>query len=292
MKTTYHINTAKNKQETELRGNALFPISIYQRDVNEYVGNQIALHWHHELELFVLQTGKVKINLIDHEIILEPGKGLFINSNVFHNIIPLAKSCKYRSIVFDSSIVAGKTDSIFEQRYLLPLTNSKVKSYLFDQTMIEHFHHAFDACCKQEEGYEFSVREHLSKILLSIIKQSKSLVKQPPTIQELHLKNMIIWLQEHYQEAITVNQLSKAMGICVRECQKIFASLLHTTPIQYLTRYRIIMACEFLLNSNHSISEIAYDCGFDNPSYFSLQFKKITNMTPKVYRNLHQVNKL
>ncbi|WP_367237061.1 helix-turn-helix domain-containing protein [Thomasclavelia sp.] len=33
----------------------------------------------------------------------------------------------------------------------------------------------------------------------------------------------------------------------------------------------------------------AYDCGFDNPSYFSIQFKKITNMTPRAYRNLHYI---
>ncbi len=213
---------------------------------------KILIHWYHELELFVLQTGKVKINLVDYELIPESGEGFFINSNVFHNIIPLAKSRKYRSIVFDSSIVAGKTGSIFEQRYLLPLTNSKVKSYLFDQTI---------------------------RVISKTITDNSRIT----------FKNMIIWLQEHYQEPITVNQLSKAMGICVRECQKIFASLLHTTPIQYLTRYRIIMACEFLLNSNHSISEIAYDCGFDNPSYFSMQFKKITNMTPRAYRNLRYI---
>lgn len=98
------------------------------------------------------------------------------------------------------------------------------------------------------------------------------------------MKQMLSWLDKHYMEEITTAQLADAAGICVRECQRSFSNILHTTPIRYLNRRRITIAAEFLISTDLPVSEIALCCGFDNPSYFAKQFKAITGMTPKDYR--------
>ncbi len=52
----------------------------------------------------------------------------------------------------------------------------------------------------------------------------------------------------------------------------------------YLTRYRIEKAKEFLCNTEMKNYEIAYEIGYENPSYFTKTFKRLTGVTPQEYR--------
>ena len=52
-----------------------------------------------------------------------------------------------------------------------------------------------------------------------------------------------------------------------------------------LNEIRIEYACKLLLHSNLTISEIAYEVGYNNLSYFNKVFKTITKQTPIEYKN-------
>ena len=51
--------------------------------------------------------------------------------------------------------------------------------------------------------------------------------------------------------------------------------------------YRLQMSAEKLVTTSKQITEIAYACGFGQPSYFNRLFLKEYNMTPNQYRKLH-----
>jgi AraC-like DNA-binding protein len=57
----------------------------------------------------------------------------------------------------------------------------------------------------------------------------------------------------------------------------------HRTPIDYLNYYRIERACFKLVSTNLSITEVAFECGFNDLSYFIKTFKKYKAITPKQY---------
>jgi len=60
--------------------------------------------------------------------------------------------------------------------------------------------------------------------------------------------------------------------------------------INYLTNIRIEKAKELLRSTNLKSYEIAYKVGYDNPTYFSTVFKKLTGMTPLDYKkDLHDL---
>ena len=54
--------------------------------------------------------------------------------------------------------------------------------------------------------------------------------------------------------------------------------------MEYLNQYRINRAAEMLLGTDESIEDIAYDCGFNDISYFIKLFKRYKNKTPLKYR--------
>lgn len=292
MEAIYFVPQNKNKQELLKRGTPIFPCSTYNRDVRQYINGEISPHWHHEMEIFLLIEGHAHISFVDSTFELESGEGYFVNSNVLHGIsCPLDRCCRYHSIVFDPSIISGATGSAYDILYTRPFIEQGGPSWIFHpndtlggETIIRLFQAAFDACETKTDGYEFIVRDSLSRILLLLRKHLQGTSSKQSSQQELRIKQMLSWLDEHYMEPITISQLADVAGICVRECQRSFSNILHTTPIQYLNRRRIAMAAECLISTDLSVSEIGLRCGFDNPSYFSKQFKHMTGMTPRAYR--------
>ena len=56
------------------------------------------------------------------------------------------------------------------------------------------------------------------------------------------------------------------------------------TPLQYITKLRITNAKSLLETTSYNVTEIAQTVGYDNPLYFSRQFKKYTGVSPKEYK--------
>ena len=78
------------------------------------------------------------------------------------------------------------------------------------------------------------------------------------------IKLMLIYIHEHYPENLSVKELAAAAYTSERECYRIFREHLHTTPIAYLTAYRIQIACQMLAESKASITEVGTACGMGN----------------------------
>lgn len=289
----YTISLGAHRKETAPRGTASFPCAAYQGDVQKFVAGQIIPHWHHEIEWFFLLDGHVRVSFIDQEYDLQPRSGYLANSNVLHSVDCMTdQHCHYHSIVFDPSIISGAPGSVFEKSYVRPFLDLGPSMWLFDasdhgttdiESLFSDAYHAFET---EPRGYEFLVRDVLSRLIVQLMDDSALATKQT-VIQDLRVKQMLSWLDLHYREHITIEQLAETAGISVRECQRIFSTVLHDTPMKYLLRRRISSAAELLASTSGSILDIATSCGFDSASYFSKQFKTLTGMTPREYRAKH-----
>ncbi len=288
----YSIPKTQTGQEILERGTPLFPCAVYDRDIRHYIGGEIPPHWHHEMEIFLLQEGSAHISLADSGFDLRAGEGYFVNSDVLHGVSsPPGQPCRYRSIVFDPCILSGVPGSAFDILYLKPFAEQGGRAFSFRKNdgdagdeIARLFRAAFQNCETEKSGYEFLVRDALSRIFLLLRDLSPLAKARPQNGREIRLKRMLAWLDEHYMEPVTVSQLAECSGICVRECQRIFSSLLHTTPVQYLNRRRVAVAAEFLVSTDMPVIEVGLCCGFQNPGYFAKQFKRLTGMTPGEYR--------
>ena len=63
---------------------------------------------------------------------------------------------------------------------------------------------------------------------------------------------------------------------------KTYKKVTGVTPIQFLINYRIEYAC-FLLKQGYRINEVAYECGFNDISNFSVRFKKVIGVPPSKF---------
>ena len=99
------------------------------------------------------------------------------------------------------------------------------------------------------------------------------------------LKRAISYIMQNYASPLTLDELARYCNISKQHLIRYFKSELGTTPLKYITEYRVTRAKELLFNyPDLSIGEISEELGFENQHYFSKVFSKITGETPSDYR--------
>ena len=69
-----------------------------------------------------------------------------------------------------------------------------------------------------------------------------------------------------------------------RSFLRAFQAATGTSPLAWLISQRIHRACQVLRHTDRSITEIAFDVGFNDSNYFTRQFRKVTGFSPRAYR--------
>lgn len=100
-----------------------------------------------------------------------------------------------------------------------------------------------------------------------------------------NLKRAISYIMQNYSKPITLDELAAYCNVSKQQLIRCFKSELNTTPIKYITEYKISRAKDLLFNYPHlSIGEISAELGFDNQHYFSKVFTKTAGESPSAYR--------
>lgn len=90
-------------------------------------------------------------------------------------------------------------------------------------------------------------------------------------------------LDEQFTQNIPIAELADLCGFSETHFRRLFTKTFHCSPTEYRLNKRILLAKDFLLMGELSVSEIARAVGFEDANYFSRVFKAYTGMTPSEY---------
>lgn len=124
------------------------------------------------------------------------------------------------------------------------------------------------------------ISQILSECVLSTMTMGKA-GDVPQIIQSVRM-----YLQNHYQEKNTLEELGARFSINPYYLQKQFKRYVGMSPTEYQIFLRMAKAKELIRGTKLSVSEIAYAVGIENLGYFTRQFKQQEGMTPQEYRKL------
>ncbi len=91
-------------------------------------------------------------------------------------------------------------------------------------------------------------------------------------------------LHEH-TESLSLEYLSEQLGVHPVHLSRSIPKYLSTTLGDYMRQQKIKKALSYLMNPNHSLTDVAYLSGFSDQSHFIRTFKSYFNKTPKVFRS-------
>ena len=99
-----------------------------------------------------------------------------------------------------------------------------------------------------------------------------------------HLKKAVIYIDSHYGENITLDDIVISASLNHSSLTKLFKDELGMTPIEYLWYHRLVIAKKLLSFTDLSIKEISHRCGFKTIQHFSRKFEEKIGCNPGVFR--------
>ncbi len=99
------------------------------------------------------------------------------------------------------------------------------------------------------------------------------------------LSDVYQYVKENYKKEISLDEVAQIANLTPTSFCRMFKAKTKKNFIEYLNEIRISNACKLLIETDMSVSEIAYECGYKTVSNFNKLFKKNTGNTPKEYQN-------
>ncbi len=102
--------------------------------------------------------------------------------------------------------------------------------------------------------------------------------------RDRQLLQVIDYINDYLAEEIKLSDLAELLGMSQFHFSHLFKQSMGVPPHQYVIQQRVERAKQFLKQTELSIAEIAFLCGFNSHSHLSKWFRQLTGMTPKAYR--------
>lgn len=279
------MNTAEYK-ESKSRGSSDFPVEIHLIS-SEHPRYVMPCHWHEECELIYIESGEFMYEIDMEEGLATEGDILFVSGEMLHSGIP--NSCKYKCIVFNMDFLMKGNSACYSLLSPFAIGSSRVNLRLpsDDPDIQRVVRELFECVGSMPEGGILQTQGLLYQLFGYIIqkncyvKHASASAGSQKRIRQL--KNTLAFIESNYSSPLTLEQMAQAADMSPKYFCYFFHNMTHRTPIDYLNRHRIDVAQARLAAGHHNITEIAFECGFNDLSYFIRVFKKYVGTTPKQY---------
>ena len=187
------------------------------------------------------------------------------------------------ALIHDFFLLKPFTDNI---RYVFPI---------FDEYLdnLKRLFSALEKELKEQPDWYWSCRSrsYFMEMML-LLERIYGLIGQNDPMENAnsvlnpHLKKAVIYIENNYREAVTLEGVSKAVALSHSSLTQLFKNELEMTPIEYVWYHRIVVAKKFLAFTELPIKEIASRCGFKTTQHFSRKFEESIGCTPTTYRTV------
>lgn len=273
--------------ELKQHGTEDFPIELYHID-SSHTRYEMSSHWHNEIEIIRVLDGTLNVRLNNSSYTVKKNEIIFANSETVHQASP--DNCIYECLDFHLDFIPVSNngskyfmDSLKNHEYTITEYHNDTSS-----TFSIAVNQLFDAMANQSSGYKFKVIGALYNLFGTIIDlhlyqpTDSAMIGSDKNVPKL--KNVLYFIRTNYDSPISLVDMADAAGMSPKYFCYFFKDMTTKTPVEYLNTYRIEKASRKLLNSDMSVTDIAFSCGFNDLSYFIKTFKSIKGITPARFR--------
>ena len=280
----------------DLQGTPEEPIRFYLDRMDQFDRAGIHWHWHPEVEFNVILRGRMEYYVENEHHTLAAGQGIFKNANILHMAQPARETpdAEMFSVILDPSFIAP-VQSVIYRKYIAPFLGSQeLRSLVFSpalpwqQTCLDALRQAYALYQTKVGAYELHIHRLLCQVWQAMAEHAQELPRHDLTAgqrtDQVRAKQMMAFLQTHFREKLTLDQVAEAANVSRNTCLTCFRRVLGLSPMEYLLSYRLSQAAHLLLTSDLPVARVAEACGLGDASYFGKCFRRKTGLSPSQYR--------
>lgn len=253
--------------------------------------NTFASHLHKQVELIIVLEGSLTVTADSKPHKLSKGQGIIVFPNRLHSL--------YTDATTGSHVLL----CIFEPDFC-PHYRKYFQSYIPDRNNFElndlspHSRLAAEQLLALTETFDrkAAIPPYTSSLAEGYLSLLLADLFTPSSANPFHLQHqnggddleleqrVLIYLDEHFTEELSLEHLSKEFGISRFRLSRLFSEKLQTGFPSYVTSKRLEYARELLSTTDESVTNIALDAGFGSSRSFFREFKNAYRLTPNEYR--------
>jgi len=260
------------------------------------------LHRHKEFELNFIQNGKGVRRIVgdsveeigDYELVLVGGEEL---EHVWEQGSCQSKDIREITIQFSGDIFGNELLSKNQFASIQRMLRRAEHGLSFPLSTIMKVYSILDDIANDNERfvqflkslyilYELSVSEG-TRVLAS-----SSFAHSPRKVESRRVEKVRQYIDEHYSNQLKLADLAALVGMNPVSFSRFFHQRTGRTLSEYIVDIRLGRAARMLVDTSKTVSEICYECGFNNLSNFNRTFKARRNCTPRDFRAMYKKNKV
>ena len=251
-------------------------VAFYSVDVHTIT------HIQSQVELILIEKGSLRAKVSGREFTVDEGNGLLICPHVLHQYSPVSEGTVVSTFIFSTEFLSDfkaffesgnvpfvkyKKDKCPEfarnqTKYLIDFSHN----YSFGKTVMKGLLTAFlSGIMPAYSGGEFE--EHREKASNFEI-----------------CRQLLLYIDNNISQDLSLEKISKALNIVPSYVSTVFSRNFNTSLNSYIARKRVSCAKLLLINSQKTITEIAFESGFSSIRSFNRRFKDREGLTPSEYR--------
>ena len=249
---------------------------------------------HNEIEINLLTGGSITYLINDRKIRIPARRLAVFWALVPHQIVHFEQQKPYFvcTIPFARFMEWQLPDAFVDQILQGDVViSSGDEVYDFDQYLFENWQADIE---KGDPEYKsvltLEMRARLNRFALNSIKAEtlKGRSAEHDTFLLDLVEKMIVFIARHYTQPIKNADIARAVGLHPDYANSVFKKSFGSTLNTWVQQQRILHAQRELSVSQKSITEIAYEAGFNSMSRFNAAFRKKCNCSPREYRNRYR----
>ena len=272
---------------------------IVERHKSEFA---YPLHRHKEFELNFIEHGKGVRRIVgdsveeigDYELVLLGGEDL---EHVWEQGKCRSKDIREITIQFSEDIFGEELLSKNQFYSIKSMLRRASHGLSFSLNSIMKVYSTLDSIASEPERfiqflktlyilYELSVSDDARVLASSAFAHPESATESG------RIQKVKQYVNDHYAESLKLSDLAELVGMSPVSFSRFFHQRTGRTLSEYIVDIRLGFAARMLVDSPKNISEICYECGFNNLSNFNRIFKARRNCTPREFRAMYKKNKV
>ncbi len=240
-----------------------------------------AKHWHRSVEIFLVLEGRLEFYIDNRAYPLEAPDFRIVNSNEIHSIDAPEQN---RTIVVQipAGCLSGYLD---EQEYAV----FSKQSELLNMELIRLIAQMYQVYEEKKTAYELKVRGLFYQMLYLLVTEFMTKEENQVSLrQKRHLDKLskiTSYMKNNYDQDITLESVAEEFGFSPTYLSRMFKRYADISYKTYLLNLRTEYGLREMMNTDHSLSDVAMNNGFPNSRAFAKAFLKRYGALPSEYRN-------
>ena len=279
------------KKPTLEKINPQFGSSIFVRRNKAYPGSVRPFwHFHPEIELVYVDKGQGKRHIGNHLSYFNNSQLLLLGSNLPHNGFTdrLTVNGSETLVQFLPDFLGASFFEIPETRNISKLLERAKKGTLFGVKTKKYVGPKIQLL-PEKEGFSrilllLEILEDLAKAEDYTLLNVDGYVVETEPQDSGKMEVVYRFIADHFQRQISLEEISDKANMTVPAFCRYFKKTTGKTFTKLVNEYRVVHATKLLSESNMSIADVAFECGFNNFSHFNKLFKEFTGKSASKYR--------